>query len=78
MSLLDQLTARTDGRGPKECSVHYALRVLDEHTGEKFRTVLAMDPNVVKSAEIARAFLEAGVQVGADSVRRHRDPNHTC
>ena len=72
MSLLDQLTARTEGRGHQECGVAYALRVLDDHTADKFRTVLAMPKNVVQSAEIARAFAEAGVEVGGDSIRRHR------
>lgn len=72
MSLLDDLTNRTDGRGHQECAVGYALRRLDEHTAEKFRTVLAMPKNVVQSSEIARAFTEAGVEVGADSIRRHR------
>lgn len=73
MSLLDDLTNRTDGRGPKECATCYALRVLDDHTADKFRTVLAMPPTAVKSSEIARAFAECGMQVGGDSVRRHRN-----
>lgn len=72
MSLLDDLTSRTEGRGHQECGVAYALRRLDEHTADKFRAVLAMPKNVVQSVEIARAFDEAGVEVGADSVRRHR------
>ena len=73
MSLLDQLTERTEGRGPKECATCYALRVLDEHTADKFCTVLAMPPSAVKSSEVARAFAECGIQVGPDSVRRHRN-----
>lgn len=73
MSLLDDLAARTDGRGVRECAVCYALRVLDDHTADKFRTVLAMPPTAVKSSEISRAFAECGVDVGGDSVRRHRN-----
>lgn len=73
MSLLDQLTERTEGRGPKECATCYALRVLDDHTADKFRTVLAMSKNAVQSSEIARAFAECGITVGVDSVRRHRN-----
>lgn len=78
MSLLDELTQRTDGRGAKECGTGYALRVLDEHTADKFRTVLALPQEAVKAPEIVRAFRELGIHVGADSIRRHRNGTCTC
>ena len=78
MSLLDDLTQRTDGRGAKECGVGYALRVLDDHTADKFRTVLTLPQEAVKAPEIVRAFAEYDIQVGQDSVRRHRNGTCTC
>lgn len=72
MNLLDELSERTDGRGVKECGVHYALRILDPAVAEKFRTVLAMSLSAVKSSEISAALEEYGVSVGNDSVSRHR------
>jgi len=78
MSLLDELTERTDGRGIRECGVHYALRVLDPAVADKFRTVLAMSKEAVQSSEISSAFDECGVDVAATTVSRHRRGKCTC
>lgn len=78
MSLLDELSARRDGRGARECGVAYALRQLDEHTADKFRAVFEMSRNAVQSSEIHRALEEEGIRIGYDSVRRHRERVCQC
>ena len=75
---LDELLERTDGRGVKECGVHYALRTLDPVVAEKFRSVLAMPPAAVQSAEISEALKEYNLAVGNDSVSRHRRGKCMC
>jgi len=67
---LNELADRPHARSPRECTIAYALRALDDATADTLRR--ALDNPSAQHAEISVALVGLGFTTNDTNVGRHR------
>jgi len=76
VGLLDEITEQ-DGHGRRaRCTTHTVLSVLEGQDADDLRTAIADD--AITAAAIARALNQRGIEIGQESIQRHRRGACAC